>query len=63
MRYGRKTAILLLLVSVVFTTAASGGDTNTKLVEFEGQGRGIKGLDNYITFYNVWVDFLEDLEG
>ena len=32
------------------------------IVEFEGQGHGIKGLDNYITFYNVWFEFLEDLE-
>ncbi len=32
------------------------------LIEFEDQGHGIKGLDNYITFYNVWFEFLEDLE-
>jgi dipeptidyl aminopeptidase/acylaminoacyl peptidase len=32
------------------------------LVEFEGQGHGIKGLDNSITFYNVWFEFLENLE-
>jgi len=28
-------------------------------VKFEGQGHGIKGLDNTITFYQTWFDFLE----
>jgi dipeptidyl aminopeptidase/acylaminoacyl peptidase len=32
---------------------------NVKLVKFEGQGHGIKGLDNTITFYQTWFDFLE----
>lgn len=30
-----------------------------KLVEFEGQGHGIKGLENNIRFYKTWFDFLE----
>jgi dipeptidyl aminopeptidase/acylaminoacyl peptidase len=35
---------------------------NVTLIEFEGQGHGIKGLDNYVTYYNVWFDFLESLD-
>ena len=31
------------------------------LVEFEGQGHGVKGLDNNIRYYRVWFDFLESL--
>lgn len=29
------------------------------LVEFEGQGHGVKGLENTIIRYNVWFDFLD----
>ncbi len=32
---------------------------NVDLIKFEGQGHGIKGLDNTITFYQTWFDFLE----
>lgn len=32
-----------------------------RLVEFEGQGHGIKGLENNIRNYNVWFDFLEEV--
>ncbi|NND14825.1 MAG: S9 family peptidase [Eudoraea sp.] len=32
---------------------------NVDLIRFEGQGHGIKGLDNTITFYQTWFDFLE----
>ena len=32
---------------------------NVKLVKFEGQGHGIKGLDNRMIFYQTWFDFLE----
>jgi len=32
---------------------------NVELIKFEGQGHGIKGLDNTITFYQTWFDFLE----
>ena len=31
------------------------------LVEFEGQGHGIKGLENNVKNYNVWFRFLESL--
>lgn len=31
------------------------------LVEFEGQGHGIKGLDNTVRIYQVWFDFLETI--
>ncbi len=31
------------------------------LVEFEGQGHGIKGLENNVRNYNVWFNFLESL--
>ncbi|MEO1808431.1 MAG: prolyl oligopeptidase family serine peptidase [Bacteroidota bacterium] len=30
-----------------------------KLVEFEGQGHGIKGLQNTVTMYKTWFEFLE----
>jgi dipeptidyl aminopeptidase/acylaminoacyl peptidase len=33
-----------------------------KLVEFEGQGHGIKGLENQLIFYKTWFDFLEDIK-
>ena len=36
---------------------------NYKLVEFEGQGHGIKGLENQIRFYKTWFNFLESLNG
>ena len=32
-----------------------------KLVKFEGQGHGIKGLENTVTFYQTWFDFLEEV--
>jgi dipeptidyl aminopeptidase/acylaminoacyl peptidase len=32
-----------------------------KLVTFEGQGHGIKGLDNSITFYRTWMEFLDEI--
>ncbi len=32
---------------------------NVRLVKFEEQGHGIKGLDNTILFYQTWFDFLE----
>ena len=28
-------------------------------VKFEGQGHGIKGLENNITLYQTWFEFLE----
>jgi hypothetical protein len=31
------------------------------LVEFEGQGHGIKGLENNVRNYRVWFEFLEGL--
>jgi dipeptidyl aminopeptidase/acylaminoacyl peptidase len=31
------------------------------LVEFEGQGHGIKGLENNARNYRVWFEFLESL--
>jgi dipeptidyl aminopeptidase/acylaminoacyl peptidase len=31
------------------------------LVEFEGQGHGIKGLANTVRYYKVWFDFLESI--
>jgi dipeptidyl aminopeptidase/acylaminoacyl peptidase len=31
------------------------------LVEFEGQGHGIKGLANTVRYYRVWFDFLESI--
>jgi len=34
---------------------------NVELIKFEGQGHGIKGLDNTITFYQTWFDFLEEV--
>ena len=34
-------------------------DKDVTLVEFDGQGHGIKGLANTIRNYNVWFDFLE----
>ncbi|MCW5518098.1 S9 family peptidase [Muriicola sp. Z0-33] len=34
---------------------------NVKLVKFEGQGHGIKGLDNKMIFYRTWFDFLEEV--
>lgn len=34
---------------------------NVKLVKFEGQGHGIKGLDNTMIFYQTWFDFLEEV--
>lgn len=34
---------------------------DVKLVKFEGQGHGIKGLDNTMTFYQTWFDFLEEV--
>ncbi|MEM9983557.1 MAG: prolyl oligopeptidase family serine peptidase [Bacteroidota bacterium] len=36
-------------------------DKSVKLVKFEGQGHGIKGLDNTMTFYQTWFDFLEEV--
>lgn len=32
-----------------------------ELIEFEGQGHGIKGLENNVRNYNVWFRFLESL--
>ncbi|MEL6133219.1 MAG: prolyl oligopeptidase family serine peptidase [Bacteroidota bacterium] len=32
---------------------------DVKLVEFEGQGHGIKGLQNTVTMYKTWFEFLE----
>jgi dipeptidyl aminopeptidase/acylaminoacyl peptidase len=32
------------------------------LVEYEGQGHGIKGLENTISNYQVWFDFLEKVD-
>ncbi|KAA3610581.1 MAG: S9 family peptidase [Calditrichaeota bacterium] len=34
---------------------------DVSLIEFEGQGHGIKGLENSIRFYNVWFDFLDTI--
>ena len=34
---------------------------NVKFVKFEGQGHGIKGLNNTIIFYQTWFDFLEEV--
>lgn len=34
---------------------------NVKLVKFEGQGHGIKGLDNTMVFYQTWFDFLDEV--
>ena len=31
------------------------------LVEFEGQGHGVKGLDNTITRYKAWFEFLDSI--
>ena len=36
---------------------------DVKLVTFEGQGHGIKGLENTVTFYQTWFDFLEKVTG
>lgn len=36
-------------------------DKDYKLVEFEGQGHGIKGLENQVIFYRTWFEFLESL--
>jgi dipeptidyl aminopeptidase/acylaminoacyl peptidase len=36
-------------------------DKDVTLVEFEGQGHGIKGLENNVRNYNVWFRFLESL--
>lgn len=36
-------------------------DKNVKLVKFEGQGHGIKGLENTVVFYQTWFDFLEEV--
>lgn len=33
-----------------------------KLVEFEGQGHGIKGLENNVRNYRVWFEFLESIK-
>ena len=33
-----------------------------ELIEFEGQGHGIKGLENNVRNYNVWFRFLEGLD-
>ncbi|UCE07742.1 MAG: prolyl oligopeptidase family serine peptidase, partial [bacterium] len=30
-------------------------------VEFKGQGHGVKGLDNIITRYRAWFDFLSTI--
>lgn len=35
---------------------------DVKLVEFEGQGHGIKGLENNIRNYRVWFDFLDTVK-
>ena len=35
---------------------------NVTLIEFEGQGHGIKGLDNTVRNFQVWFDFLEKVE-
>lgn len=37
-------------------------DKSYQLVEFEGQGHSIKGLDNQVRFYSTWFDFLESLD-
>ncbi|MCI4671028.1 MAG: prolyl oligopeptidase family serine peptidase [Bacteroidia bacterium] len=34
-------------------------EKDVTLVEFEGQGHGIKGLENTKTFYQAWLGFLE----
>lgn len=31
-------------------------------IEFEGQGHGIKGLENTVQFYRSWFDFLDSLD-
>jgi len=36
---------------------------DVKLVTFEGQGHGIKGLENTVIFYQTWFDFLEKVTG
>ncbi|MFT6856307.1 MAG: dipeptidyl aminopeptidase/acylaminoacyl peptidase [Cyclobacteriaceae bacterium] len=33
------------------------------LVKFEGQGHGIKGLENTMMFYQTWFDFLDGVTG
>ena len=35
---------------------------DVKLVEFEGQGHGIKGLENNVRNYRVWFDFLDTVK-
>ncbi len=35
---------------------------NVTLVEFEGQGHGVKGLDNTITRYKAWFEFLDSIK-
>ena len=37
-------------------------DKDFVLIEFEGQGHGIKGLENNIRNYTVWFEFLEALD-
>jgi dipeptidyl aminopeptidase/acylaminoacyl peptidase len=34
---------------------------HVKLVKFEGQGHSIKGLENTVTFYQTWFDFLDEV--
>ena len=44
-----------------FYEAAMELDRPVTYVEFEGQGHGIQGLDNLVTYYGVQFDFLEGL--
>jgi dienelactone hydrolase len=44
-----------------FYEAARAADRPVTYVEFEGQGHGIKGLENIVDWYGVQFDFLEGL--
>jgi len=44
-----------------FYEAAQALDRPVTYIEFEGQGHGIRGLDNLVNYYGVQFDFLEGL--
>ncbi len=44
-----------------FHESARALDKPVTYVEFEGQGHGIKGLDNIVRWYRVQFEFLEDV--
>ena len=47
--------------SEMMTDSLTKYNKNIKLVKFNGQGHGIRGLDNTVILFQTWFDFLEEV--